>query len=105
MTTIQLSKETVQQLRQAESYPRETYDRIIAGLIELQISVAAKLKDLESYSNEPHLSILDRLVKEHNNRIPEKQQSKSLEKVEDERGTKASEAFQRKISKITADEQ
>jgi hypothetical protein len=103
LTTIQLSKETVQRLRQAESYPRETYGRIVARLLESQMAMATKLKELEAYPHEPYLSIVGRLVKEHDNRIAKEEQGKTVEKARENRcgSANAAEAFQKEISKIT----
>jgi hypothetical protein len=102
LTTIQLSKETVQLLRQAESYPRETYDCIMVRLLELHSALTAKLKVLEAYPHEPIQSIITTLIEEHNSRTPKKQQAKPT-KGNEETNHKpdAAEAFQKEFSKIT----
>lgn len=99
LTTIQLSKETVQRLRQAESYPRETYDCIIARIVAVHTTLAAKLKTLEAYPRELVESIVARLVEEHNNRVPKKKEATNIRQNGDE--TSAAEAFQKELSKIT----
>jgi hypothetical protein len=102
LTTIQISKSTVQQLRRAESYPRETYDCIIARLVEVHATVVAKVKSLEAYPNEPVECIVARLVDERSRRISRGEQAKSSEKAEesvDKSG--AAEAFQKELSKLT----
>jgi len=102
LTTIQLSKETVQQLREAESYPRETYDCIMARLLELHSDLASKLKSLEAYPHEPIQSIVTRLIEERNTPIPKKQQAKpTMHNKENDDKTDAAEAFQKELSKMT----
>ena len=104
LTTIQLSKPTVQQLRRAESYRRETYDCIISRTIQANVTIAAKLKGLESYPNEPYESIVARLVGEHNRSSPglEHRQSKSAEPEKAETGEpNAAETFQKELKKLT----
>jgi hypothetical protein len=102
LTTIQLSKETVQRLRQAKSYPRETYDCIMTRLLELHAALAAKLKGLEAYPHEPQESIVARLIEERNNRIPKNEQGEAIEKnKENSDETDAAEAFQKELAKIT----
>jgi predicted YcjX-like family ATPase len=102
LTTIQVSKETVQRLRQAESYPRETYDRIIARLVEVHMVIAGKLKGVESYPHEPIESIVARLVQAHNRRIPMEEQVKKdgAGKVNSDKSD-AAKAFQKELAKIT----
>jgi hypothetical protein len=102
LTTIQLSKQTVQHLRQAESYPRETYDCIIDRLFELRTVLAQKLKGLEAYPHEPCESIVARLVEEHNNRVSKREQEKTAErnKLNTDKAD-AAEAFQKERAKIT----
>jgi hypothetical protein len=102
LTTIQLSKETVQRLRQAESYPRETYDCIIARIIALHMALGAKLKALEAYPHEPVESIVARLIEEHNNRVPKRREEKPTDNGESSSKANAAEAFQKEISKITS---
>lgn len=104
LTTIQLSKPTVQHLRRAESYPRETYDCIISRIVQANVTIAAKLKGLEAYPNEPFESIVARFVEEHNRSFSglERRQSKptQLEKA----GTgevNAAETFQKELKKLT----
>jgi hypothetical protein len=101
LTTIQLSKETVQRLRQAESYPRETYNHIIARLVEVHTAIAGRLKGLESYPHEPIESIVDRLVEEHKNRIPTEEHIETVDKskVSSDRAD-AAEAFQKELAKM-----
>ncbi len=102
LTTIQLSKETVQKLRQAESYPRETYDCIMMRLLELQSGLTSKLKILEAYPHEPIESIVTRLIEEHNSRTPNKRQAKPIaQNKENDDKTDAAEAFQKELAKIT----
>lgn len=102
LTTIQLSKETVQRLRQAESYPRETHDCIIDRLLKLNTAMAAKLKGLEVYPHEPIESILTRLVEEHNNRIPKGEQVQTVERTNKSNNkVDAAEVFQKEFAKIT----
>jgi hypothetical protein len=102
LTTIQLSKATVQRLRQAESYPRETYDCIILRLSEEHTALAAKLKMLEAYPNEPVESTVDRLVIEHNSRISKGEQGNPIEKAKESTdGSDAAEVFQKELAKIT----
>jgi hypothetical protein len=105
LTTIQLSKQTVQHLRQAESYPHETYDCIIARLVEVNTALAAKLKVLEAYPREPVESIIARLIAKHNYQNRNDEQAKTTErsKVNSDKdgGGDAAEAFQRELAKIT----
>ena len=102
LTTIQLSKETVERLRQQESYPRETYDRIIARLVEVHTAVAGKLKGVEAYPHEPVENIVARLVEKNNKRIPREEQDKLIETAtESTDKTNAAEAFQKELAKIT----
>ena len=105
LTTIQVSKEAVQQLRQAESYPRETYDCIIARLVEVHTTMAAKLKGLEAYPHEPYENIVARLVEEHNHQIPSDEQVKNTERskvnIDKSDTADAAEAFQKELAKIT----
>lgn len=99
LTTIQLSKETVQRLRQSESYPRETYDCIIARIVEVHTALADKLKTLEAYPREPVESIVARLVEKHNTRIPKRKEATNIGQNSDK--TSAAEAFQKEFSKMT----
>jgi hypothetical protein len=99
LTTIQLSKETVQRLRQAESYPRENYDCIIARIVAVHTALAAKLKTPEAYPHEPVESIVARLVEEHNNQVPKRKEATDIRQNNDK--ANAAEAFQRGFSKIT----
>ncbi len=106
LTTIQLSKATVQRLRQAESYPRETYDCIIARLVEVHTALAANLKGLESYPHEPIESTVARLVEEHNHQNPNNdKQAKTTERsnVNNDKADSddAAKTFQRELTKIT----
>jgi hypothetical protein len=102
LTTIQLSKAAVHRLRQAESYPRETYDCIILRLSEEHMALAVKLKMLEAYPHEPVESTVDRLVIEHNCRISKGEQGKLIETVKESTdGSDAAEAFQKELTKLT----
>jgi hypothetical protein len=102
LTTIQVSKATVQRLRQAESYPRETYDCIIARLVGMHTAIAEKLKGLEAYPHEPYESIVTKLVEEHANPIPKDGQVKPVERTKKNRDkADAAEAFQKELAKIT----
>lgn len=104
LTTVQLSKPTVQQLRRAESYPRETYDCIISRIVQSNVTIAARLRGLEAYPNEPYESIVIRLVEEHNRSAPhpERRQSKAAEPEKAEtREPDAAETFQKELTKLT----
>jgi len=103
LTTIQLSKPTVQQLRRAESYPRETYDCIISRIVQANVTITAKLKGLEAYPNEPCESIVARLAEEHNqlSTHPERIQSKPTQPEKAGTGElDAAKTFQKELTKI-----
>lgn len=104
LTTIQLSKTTVQQLRRAASYPRETYDCIISRIVQANVAIATKLKGLEAYPNEPCESIVARLVEEHNRPSPgtECRQRKPMGSEKAETGEpNAAGTFQKELTKLT----
>jgi hypothetical protein len=103
LTTIQLAKPTVLRLRQAEAYPRETYDSIIARIVQSQTAIAAKLKTLEAYPNEPWEDIVTGLVEEHNRivRHPEQEPLKPSEPNKARTEPSAAETFQKELAKLT----
>ena len=104
LTTIQLSKTTVQQLRRAESYPRETYDHVISRIVQANVAIAAKLKGQEAYPNESCESIVARLVEEHNSSFQrlEHRQNKAAGAEKAETGEpNAAETFQKELKKLT----
>jgi len=104
LTTIQLSRSTVQQLRRAESYPRETYDHVISRIVQANLTIAAKLKGLEAYPNEPCESIVARLVEEHNSsfqRLEHRQNKAAEPKKADIEEPNAAETFQKELKKLT----
>lgn len=99
LTTIQLSKETVQRLRQAESYPRETYDCIISRIVTVHMTLESKLKAVEAYPREPIEIVVARLVEEHNNRVSIRKEATDIKQNNDK--ANAAQAFQKEFSKIT----
>jgi len=104
LTTIQLAKPTVIRLRQAEAYPRETYDSIIARIVQSHTAITTKLKSLEAYPNEPCEGIVTRLVEEHNRAVPSPEQTQSKAFELDKAKTQvpnAAETFQRELTKLT----
>jgi|YelNatPaOPRAMG01_1025707.scaffolds.fasta_scaffold14136_8 hypothetical protein len=101
LTTIQLSKETVQRLRQAESYPRETYDCIIARIVAVHTGLVDKLKALEAYPHEPIESIVAGLIEEHDNRVHKGKEEKPTDIRQNSDKANAAKVFQKELSKIT----
>ena len=50
MTTIQLNKKTLEKLKEAKEYPRQTYN----GLISKLVAVFANIKKINSYDEFLH---------------------------------------------------